>query len=257
VTDAATWPEQLQQLDARLNVLNMGGTGYGVDQMYLTLAEEALRYRPRLVVAAFIGDDLYRSQLDFRDFKKPRFVLAGDRLLLTNTPIGTIDDVRREIANRPVDDYSALQTLNVVRRLRGTLRSTKALPTGCGPECFALNVRLFDAIGRLARDAEADFMIVSLPVGPELVGDATPTVGETLLDAYRLDRDGAFVDLRAPFEAAGFAKTLHHYDAAENALVATSVHRAIADLPSWRAFDAAHHAAEPAHPTDDRSATSR
>ncbi|MEE9543935.1 MAG: SGNH/GDSL hydrolase family protein, partial [Thermodesulfobacteriota bacterium] len=75
-----TWPNLLSELDARLNVFNLAGSGYGIDQMYLTLTEEIERYKPKLVIAAFIDNNLHRTLLDFRDYKKPRFVLKDNIL---------------------------------------------------------------------------------------------------------------------------------------------------------------------------------
>ncbi|MCB1615305.1 MAG: SGNH/GDSL hydrolase family protein, partial [Pseudomonadales bacterium] len=59
--DKEIWPWLLQQKDSKFNVLNMGGTGYGVDQMLLTLQEQIEQYSPQIVIAAFISDDLVRS----------------------------------------------------------------------------------------------------------------------------------------------------------------------------------------------------
>lgn len=52
--DAETWPYLLQAKDSRLNVINLGVGGYGIDQMYLTLRETIGEYNPRLVIVAFI-----------------------------------------------------------------------------------------------------------------------------------------------------------------------------------------------------------
>ena len=109
VDDTMTWPHLLQARTPALNVLNMGGTGYGLDQMLITLEEEIQRYRPRLVVCAFITDDLGRSILTFRDFAKPMFVLTDGGLKLTNTPIGDVDSVVDTIASHRDRFYCVLE----------------------------------------------------------------------------------------------------------------------------------------------------
>ena len=98
--DAETWPYLLETKDPRLNVINLGVGGYGIDQMDVTLHETVEVYHPDLVIVAFIGDDLRRTFLSFRDYKKPRFVLDQGGVRLTNVPIGTPDAVIGEIESR-------------------------------------------------------------------------------------------------------------------------------------------------------------
>ena len=98
--DTEIWPVLLEERNPSLNVINLGVAGYGIGQMYITLRESIQTYRPNLTIAAFITDNLDRTLLSFRDYKKPRFVLVGDSLVLSNTPIGAVDETYEEVKRK-------------------------------------------------------------------------------------------------------------------------------------------------------------
>jgi hypothetical protein len=93
VGDDQTWSYYLQNLLPGSEVLNFGVHGYGQDQMLLYLKEEGIKYHTDIVILGFVALDMDRNLVSFRDYAKPRFVLDGARLVLTNTPIPTIDEV--------------------------------------------------------------------------------------------------------------------------------------------------------------------
>ena len=93
VRDDQTWSYYLQNLLPGSEVLNFGIHGYGHDQMLLYLRNEGIKYHPDIVILGFVALDMDRNLVSFRDFAKPRFVLDGARLVLTNTPIPTAEEV--------------------------------------------------------------------------------------------------------------------------------------------------------------------
>jgi hypothetical protein len=237
LSDNQTWPYLLEQREPRLNVLNMAGTGYGVDQMYITLRENIGRYRPRLVIGAFISDDLERSLLPFRDYKKPRFVLKGNELVLTNTPIGSQDEVYRE-ALATADDMSPIQLVNLARGLkwRFTQSTTPCDPHG---ECTTLNTRLFEEMARTSAAHDAEFMMLYLPYGREIADPQGARDGEVFFDSYRRShRSIDFFNPRQAFLAASIPKSPAHYAVPETALLAQLVLGEIQKLASWQTFAA-------------------
>lgn len=95
VSDDETFSHRLEQLLPATEVLNFGVHGYGDDQALLYMQQEVVKYRPDLVILGFVFADVERNVLAFRDYAKPRFVLAHGTLVLQNTPVPTIDDVLR------------------------------------------------------------------------------------------------------------------------------------------------------------------
>src|SRR5262249_2909662 len=77
VSDDETYAAQLERMLPATEVINLGVHGYGHDQMLLYLEEVGARYRPDLVLLGFVGIDMERNLLGFRDFAKPRFDLEG------------------------------------------------------------------------------------------------------------------------------------------------------------------------------------
>jgi hypothetical protein len=86
--DHETFGWYLQEsLGARATVLNFGVPSYGTDQAVLMFEEQAIRFKPRVVVLGFFLQDYQRNVLTFRDYAKPMFVLDGAGLRVTNVPI--------------------------------------------------------------------------------------------------------------------------------------------------------------------------
>lgn len=72
----------------KVEVINMGVSGYGVDQELLALRGEGLRYQPDLVIAYVSHFGAGRHMFAERWGKpKPQFQLQNGELVLTNVPI--------------------------------------------------------------------------------------------------------------------------------------------------------------------------
>ena len=68
-----------------VEVVNLGVSGYGTDQEYLTLRREGLPLGPAAVVLAFSPNDLLEVVADRKyGWTKPRFRLEGSRLVLSD-----------------------------------------------------------------------------------------------------------------------------------------------------------------------------
>ncbi len=87
VSDNETYPYYLQQMLPNTEVINFGIHGYGHDQMLLYLKEEGIKYSPDVVILGFVGDDMNRNLLEFRDYSKPKFELVHNKLQIKNYPV--------------------------------------------------------------------------------------------------------------------------------------------------------------------------
>ena len=101
VNDDETYPAQLEKVLPNAEVLNYGVHGYGLDQMTVRLHLDGFTYHPDVVIYAFIGGDLDRTLLSFRDYMKPRYVLVGNHLQLVNVPIPPPTKLIRELQYHP------------------------------------------------------------------------------------------------------------------------------------------------------------
>jgi lysophospholipase L1-like esterase len=101
VSDDESFAALLQREFPNTEILNLGIHGYGHDQMLIHLRESGLRYHPDIVILGYIAADQSRNLVDFRSYAKPRFVLDGDSLRLTGTPVPTPEETLRTDWMRP------------------------------------------------------------------------------------------------------------------------------------------------------------
>ena len=94
LSDLESWPAHLQRLVGR-PVLNGGVSGYGFDQTVLRAEALAATYRPSVIVASFIADDIRRTEMRRKwGADKPYFVRDGDGLALRGVPVPPRADLR-------------------------------------------------------------------------------------------------------------------------------------------------------------------
>jgi hypothetical protein len=83
-----TWCNLLTLKDARLETVNMGQGGYGVDQAYLWYKRDAAQLEHQIHLFAFITSDFKRMGRDeFNGYGKPLLRIRADSLVVTNIPV--------------------------------------------------------------------------------------------------------------------------------------------------------------------------
>src|SRR5499433_779142 len=88
VDNAHTWCELLSSLEPRLETVNMGQGGYGVDQAYLWYKRDAAKIGHQAQLLAFITDDFNRMGPDsFTGYAKPVLEVENGRLVVKNVPV--------------------------------------------------------------------------------------------------------------------------------------------------------------------------
>ncbi len=230
------WPIVLQQLDARLSVVNLAVSGYGADQMYITLRESIEEYKPHLVIFPPISDDLNRSLLTFREYQKPRFILDGaGELQLTNVPVGAYPATAARIR----DEYGGLRGR---LRLAFEDRAFRQRMEGgeVKREWAALNTRIVEEAIACTRQHGAEFLLVHLACNLEISGPAAKKEDtnqtEDLLRKIADEKHVAFLPTRPAFVDLGTDWTPGHYSPREAQFVAKLVYERIQQQPSWKAF---------------------
>lgn len=102
------WATLVEGIDPRLEILNYGVGGYGVDQAYLRFRLEGDRLAPRVVVMGFVPGNIGRAVNVYRRFlsnrelplAKPRYVLDTEgQLDLLPAPIRDVSRYERYLAN--------------------------------------------------------------------------------------------------------------------------------------------------------------
>jgi hypothetical protein len=88
VANDQTWCARLEVLDPRLETVNMGQGGYGIDQAYLWYRRDGARLDHHAHVFAFVSEDFRRVPQDnLLGYPKPVLAVRGGELLVRNTPV--------------------------------------------------------------------------------------------------------------------------------------------------------------------------
>lgn len=98
--------------DYTFEVLSFGASGWGTSQMYLTIRDEVILYKPDYVVLAFFpGNDLKNNiyELELNPYR-PYFELKNDDLVLSRSPI-IESNLKREIYRFVRDNLIIVQLI--------------------------------------------------------------------------------------------------------------------------------------------------
>jgi len=218
VGDEEAWPRRLEALLPGTEVLNLGVHGYGHDQMLLYLKEEGLKYHPDVVVVGFLPDDMERNVVAFRDYAKPRFVLRGGQLALTNVPVPSPEEL---LAGEPY----RMKILDLLSMLRGDYLHR----SGREQEAMrAITLPLIDEMNSAITGAGARAAFAYLPVYGEIdKPDPGMTGRERFFFSYWRQRGIPSIYLRPYFleklRRGAELKTYGHWGPLEHQTVAEGV----------------------------------
>lgn len=104
------WTAMLEAAAPRIEVLNFGVPGYGLDQAFLRWREEGIGYRPTVVLIGYMSENIARDVNVYRPFytaatrlplAKPRFLASGESLLLLPNPAPSLGQYR-ELLDDPL-----------------------------------------------------------------------------------------------------------------------------------------------------------
>lgn len=167
VGDADPWCAGLEAIDARLETVNMGQGGYGVDQSYLWYRRDGRALDHDVHVFAFILDDFRRMQeRSFLGYPKPVLALRGGGLVAENTPVprrpfwaGFVPPLARAAAS--------LRAAELARGARPAARGgddaeVTALPEA-DPATFALVAKVVEDLAAWNREKASELVLVFLP----------------------------------------------------------------------------------------------
>ncbi|MFH0984223.1 MAG: SGNH/GDSL hydrolase family protein [Candidatus Omnitrophota bacterium] len=264
VSNPETWESQLELIDQRLEVLNFGVGGYGLDQAFLRYKKKGAGFHPRIVLIGFMSENINRMVTTFKPFyfkktsiplAKPRFVLQADQLTLLRNPISTQHDLTRLLCDDQelfeklkANDYyarsgyarTAGDFLAIVRLMTlfpsivwNRAQKDEILNNGIyntSSEAYRVTTRLMDEFYRLAESNASMPIIVLFPSKFDLEGLAKGKVSYGPLIEH-LNRKGyRYIDLWIPLRAIVDNKeeikkwTLAHYSSEANKLIARYIY---------------------------------
>lgn len=172
VGDRDTWCALLESMDARLETINMGEGGYGVDQAYLWYMRDGQRFAHDVQVFAVIGPGFERMLFDvFLGHGKPFLTVENGELITHNTPVPKAP-YRFDWLNRYAGSIDSLRLLRLLH--------LQVPPIGNHPAPDAIDVgdvlaRILTNLHRVNAAKGSTLVLVYLPSLHDLGGryDAT------------------------------------------------------------------------------------
>jgi hypothetical protein len=240
VSNAEAWCQRLGTLDPRLETVNMGQGGYGLDQAYLWYMRAGTVLDHQIHLVAFITDDFRRMQSDeFIGFGKPMLGLRNDSVVVLNRPVPRTSAFTKWMAVKG----HALTNLNIIqlaKKLSGRdpESSAPANSDARDQNTRAVAARVFETLARVDREKHSLLVLVYLPGLNDYRKNDLATSWRRFVQVEAARQGIPFIDLvdalRAvpPTEVDGLFMWDSHYSAAGNAFVATAVYKALVAMPA-------------------------
>jgi hypothetical protein len=193
VGDADTWCARLESLDPRVEALNLGQGGYGLDQSYLFYRRDGSAFETDLLVFAFVRDDFVRMESDtYQRYAKPVLQLEADGdLAVRNVPVPRRGD-RVPWIVRNAGIFEQLRLVQLARPALDAFGSPNGSQLTVG-ELSDLAGGVFEALQRLSDQKGASLVLLYLPTRADF--DAPGDLWRRRIAREARRRGIAYIDL--------------------------------------------------------------
>lgn len=202
VDDDHTWCQLLTTMDDRLETVNLGQGGYGVDQAYLWFKRNANMLEHNIHIFAFITDDFRRMQNNsFAGYGKPVLTIRDGSLYQANKPVRkrayyspylTTALTRLEMLTEE------LRTTRLLRKDTSQSESKKTNVLGNGRNRHTQEVvsMIFAELQRINKSKQSLFILVYLPSNhKEYMGDYLTDYWRKYVQREAEDKGYVFIDM--------------------------------------------------------------
>ena len=179
-----TWCQLLTSLDERLETVNLGQGGYGVDQSYLWYERNKNTLKHDVHVFAFITDDFHRMEREtFGGYGRPHLILRDGRLVPRDIPVPRTSYYLPWLTT----NVRALRELKSVKLIFTSVDLIKRLASPVSPRISASNnagaAPVQEHTRSIASAIFADLQRTSQDGGSVLVLVYLPTLGDFMTEA--------------------------------------------------------------------------
>jgi hypothetical protein len=235
--------QRLASLDARLEPVNMGQAGYGIDQAFLWYQRDGSVIDHDIHVFAFITDDYWRMQMSkFSGYAKPVLRLRDGALVAENVPLRESSFLSPWLV-RLQAAASELRTVALIQKVQRKASSGQASMVAPDQQTRDVALRIFTSLGETNRAKNSTFVLVYLPTKWDYhYEDGTTEVMRRWLGAEAEKRGIFFVDLveelrRVPDHQIDpmFIPGDWHYTNTGNEWIAQALRRHLLSYPAIKA----------------------
>jgi hypothetical protein len=217
VSDNETYSYYLQQALPSSEVINFGVHGYGHDQMLIYFKEEGIKYEPDIVILGFVGSNMKRNILEFRDYSKPKFRVLNGKLKLENSRIMEPGEF---IKKKPYDS-KFVDLLNLIYQGYRNKRRLSQI------EAEKVTTAILDEMVNIANLINAVPVFIYLPTNDEMSAFNKKLPQEEYLSRYCMNRGIYFLSLKSYFLAKRnigvVTKAKGHWEAKEHQIAAEAI----------------------------------
>ena len=245
VDDDHTWVKCLADQDARIETVNMGQGGYGVDQAFLWYRRERETFEHQAHLFTVIANDFERMRrTDFHGYGKPRLKIEGDQLAVEGTPVSRrafyVPWLTQNAA--AFDDVKIFRVLGSLVRRVAPARGADELNDA---QTRAAAAKLFQELRDLHRGQKTTLVLCYLPARKDLesrkmdpwreflheqadkLGVSLVDMTDELIKLPASDVDALFIQE----DIMGFPQASGHYNNRGNQVVAQRLYRRLAEIP--------------------------
>lgn len=172
VSNDEAWCAQLEKLNARIESVNLGQSGYGIDQAYLRYLKQGVSVPHQVHLFTFIGDDVDRmgARKFLGIYDKPVLNLQKGMLAVENVPVPRTSLHERVIRenSRRVYDLKFIELLRRILekiRLESAAKETKGNPV---PDTWQLALAAMEDLQIRSRKDNILLAAVFLPTEEDL-----------------------------------------------------------------------------------------
>jgi hypothetical protein len=164
-----TWCERLRAQDRRIETVNMGQGGYGIDQAYLWYKRDGVALDHNVHLFAFITDDFSRMKSPtFHGYGKPVLAIRNRVLTIENVPVPGRAFYAPWLT-RSADAIAQLRTSDLIRRIAKRFRpaNTTNLPAS-DSLTWQVAAKVFAQLDSINRAKNSVLVLVFLPTKNDL-----------------------------------------------------------------------------------------
>jgi hypothetical protein len=243
-----TWCQLLSTLDSRLEPVNMGQGGYGIDQAFLWYRRDGARLDHRLHLFAVITEDFRRMQSDrFIGYGKPLLRLENGALVTTNVPVPPRNTLVAWLAGKS-GHLGNLASVRLVRAAASKLGSPPPAPEAEERRWRSVAAKILEQLKSLNRAKGSRLVLIYLPIREDYSSCGADSLRRFMSEQARA-LDVPFVDLveglrqLPPEQVSGlfldgsrvrYFAAKGHYTESGNAWVARQVYGRLATLVGSR-----------------------
>jgi hypothetical protein len=229
------WCQVLGALDRRLETVNMGQGGYGLDQSYLWYLRDGTRLDQDILLFAFITEDFFRvGRYNFLGYAKPVLALRDGRLVVSNVPVPKHSFYFPWLTQNAAIFYKLRSTELVLKLLRSAFHGTASPETPDIQQTVEIASAIFADLERNVREKGGRLVLVYLPISTDY-SEAASDPWREFVRRYAERTGIPYIDVVAeyrklsPEEARRAFKD--HYSVEGNRFVAKTVYAKLLELP--------------------------